>query len=91
MANHGWQVGIQQGLTDTVLGNAFKLGQLIGYPHQLVKRYITSRFPASPVQNTGFAFEVTAIGDLKIQLARKLRVYNTLNHNFIYPLNLIGF
>jgi hypothetical protein len=70
MANHGRQGWVQQGLTNTVQGNAFKLRQLIGYADQLVKRHIARGFPASPVQNAGPAFEVAAIGHLNIQIAR---------------------
>jgi hypothetical protein len=85
MANHGRQVRIQQGLTDTVEGNAFQLRQLIGYPHQLLKGHITCRFPASPVQNAGPAFEVTAIGDLNIQIARQLQLRVSNSHIVFNP------
>jgi hypothetical protein len=85
MANHGRQVSIQQGLTDTVEGNAFQLRQLIGYPHQLLKGHITRRFPASPVQNAGPAFEVTAIGDLNVQIARQLQLRVSNSHIVFNP------
>jgi hypothetical protein len=69
MANHGRQGRVHQGLTDAVQGNTFKLGQLIGYADQFVKRHIARRFPTSAVQNAGPALEVTAIGHLNIQIA----------------------